>query len=234
MDGYVNEIFSLDNLPAQLASLLIAISYFMTSIYWLRVVAVAGLFIEIFYFRLTGETATRGIGWDTVFVLINLYQLFWLVRNRVSLRLPDDDAPLLREALSGLDDAQIARLLKAAEWKNFQPGEILTRQDAPLDSLYFLLSGRAAVAVSGSLVTYLEKGSFIGEIAYLTGNPATATVTVDEPSRALSFNRVRMAKVIASDEAISGIIYQMLGRDLAMKMRRANTRRVLLDEPTGV
>jgi CRP-like cAMP-binding protein len=234
MDGYVNEIFSLDNLPAQLASLLIAISYFMTSIYWLRVVAVVGLFIEIFYFRLTGETATRGIGWDTVFVLINLYQLFWLVRNRVSLRLPDDDAPLLREALSGLDDAQIARLLKAAEWKNFQPGEILTRQDAPLDSLYFLLSGRAAVAVSGSLVTYLEKGSFIGEIAYLTGNPATATVTVDEPSRALSFNRVRMAKVIASDEAISGIIYQMLGRDLAMKMRRANTRRVLLDEPTGV
>ncbi len=234
MDGYVNEIFSLDNLPAQLASLLIAISYFMTSIYWLRVVAVVGLFIEIFYFRLTGETATRGVGWDTVFVLINLYQLFWLVRNRVSLRLPDDDAPLLREALSGLDDAQIARLLKAAEWKNFQPGEILTRQDAPLDSLYFLLSGRAAVAVSGSLVTYLEKGSFIGEIAYLTGNPATATVTVDEPSRALSFNRVRMAKVIASDEAISGIIYQMLGRDLAMKMRRANTRRVLLDEPTGV
>jgi hypothetical protein len=43
-----------------------------------------------------------------------------------------------------------------------------------------------------------------------------------------------MAKVIASDETISGIVYQLLGRDLAMKMRRANTRRVLLDEPTGV
>jgi CRP-like cAMP-binding protein len=234
MDGYVNEIFSLDNLPGQLAPLLIAISYFMTGIYWLRVLAVLGFFLEILYFRMTGETAIRGIGWDSVFILINLYQLFWLVRNSVSLRLPEQDAPLLREALSGLDDAQIARLLKAAEWKNFQPGEILTRQDAPLDSLYFLLSGRAAVAVNGSLITYLEKGSFIGEIAYLTGNPATAMVTIDEPSRALSFNRVRMAKVIASDEAISGIIYQMLGRDLAMKMRRANTRRVLLDEPTGV
>lgn len=234
MDGYINEFFSLGSLPGQLGYLLIAISYFMTSIYWLRILAVAGLFADIIYVRFTGDSWTRGIGWDAVFILINLYQLFWLVRDRLSLTLPEQDAPLLRDALSGLDDAQIARLLKAAEWKTFNPGEILTRQDAPLDSLFFLLSGRAAVAVNGSLVTYLEKGSFIGEIAYLTGNPATAMVTIDEPSRALSFNRVRMAKVIASDEAISGIIYQMLGRDLAMKMRRANTRRVLLDEPTGV
>lgn len=234
MDGFTNEIFSPGGLAGSLSYLLIAVSYYMTSIYWLRAVAVAGLFVDILLFRLTGENWTRGLGWDVVFILVNLYQLFWLVRDRVSLRLPERDAPLLRDALSGLDDAQIARLLKAAEWKNFSPGEILTRQDAPLDSLYFLLSGRASVAVNSSLITHLEKGSFIGEIAYLTGNPATATVTVEEPSRALSFNRVRMAKVIASDEAINGIVYQMLGRDLAMKMRRANTRRVLLDEPTGV
>jgi CRP-like cAMP-binding protein len=234
MDGYASDIFDLSNLPGHLAYILIAVSYYMTSIYWLRVVAVAGLFLEILYFRLSGDNMTTGIAWDAVFILINLYQLFWLVRDRLSLSLPEQDAPLLRDSLSGLDDAQIARLLKAAEWKSFNPGDILTRQDAPLDSLFYLLSGRASVVVNASLITHLERGSFIGEIAYLTGNPATATVTIEEPSRALSFNRVRMAKVIASDETISGIVYQLLGRDLAMKMRRANTRRVLLDEPTGV
>jgi CRP-like cAMP-binding protein len=234
MDGYASDIFDLSNLPGHLAYILIAVSYYMTSIYWLRVVAVAGLFLEILYFRLSGDNMTTGIAWDAVFILINLYQLLWLVRDRLSLSLPEQDAPLLRDSLSGLDDAQIARLLKAAEWKSFNPGDILTRQDAPLDSLFYLLSGRASVVVNASLITHLERGSFIGEIAYLTGNPATATVTIEEPSRALSFNRVRMAKVIASDETISGIVYQLLGRDLAMKMRRANTRRVLLDEPTGV
>jgi CRP-like cAMP-binding protein len=234
MDGFTNAIFSLSNLPGLLACILLALSYYMPGIYWLRMLAVPGLLLLTVQFRFFPENIVGGVLWAGLFALINLYQLFWLVRDRLSLRLPEEDAPLLRESLSGLDDAQIARLLKAAEWKDFQAGEILTRQDAPLDSLYFLLSRRAVVAVGGSLVTYLEKGSFIGEIAYLTGNPATATVTIDEPSRALSFNRVRMAKVIASDEAISGILYQMLGRDLAMKMRRANTRRVLLDEPTGV
>jgi CRP-like cAMP-binding protein len=234
MDGLTNELLALSNLPGLLACVLIALSYYMTSIYWLRVLAVLGLFTLVAYFRFGVGTIQMADVWAGVFILINLYQLFWLVRDRLSLSLPEDNAPLLRDSLSGLDDSQIARLLKAAEWTNFKPGDVLTRQDAPLDSLYYLLSGRASVVVNSSLITHLEKGSFIGEIAYLTGNPATATVTIEEPSRALSFNRVRMAKVAASDETINSIVYQMLGRDLAMKMRRTNTRRMLLDEPTGV
>ena len=94
----------------------------------------------------------------------------------------------------------------------------------------FMCRGRANVEVSGKFVTYLEKGTFVGEIAYLTGNPATATVTIDEPSRVLAFSKMKMARVVASDEQISGIMYQLLGRDLAMKMRRTNTRRVLDDD----
>ena len=102
-----------------------------------------------------------------------------------------------------------------------------------MDLLFFLCSGRASVEVNGSFETYLEKGSFIGEIAYLTGNLATATVAIDEPSRVLAFSKQRMAKITSRDSQIAGIIYELLGRDLAQKMRRANTRRVLLqDEST--
>jgi hypothetical protein len=222
------EFFSLTDLTGTLSYAVIALSYFMTRIFWLRVTAVVGLFVEIAYFRLTGGDLKVGIGWDLIFIGINLYQLFWLIRERASLRLPEKDAPLLREALAGLDDSQIAKLLRAADWKDAAAGEALTQQDAAVDALYFLLSGRASVVVNGSFVTYLEKGAFVGEIAYLTGNLATATVVIDEPSRILVFSKLRMAKVTAADEQISSIIYELLGRDLAMKMRRSNTRRVLV------
>ena len=106
---------------------------------------------------------------------------------------------MLRQSFSGLDDAQIARLLKAADWRDAQPGEMLTKQDHAVDSLFFLCSGRASVEVNGSFETYLEKGSFIGEIAYLTGNLATATVVIDEPSRVLAFSKMRMAKITSRD-----------------------------------
>lgn len=226
----MDTLFTINDLPGHISYFVIAVSYFLTRIFWLRIVAVLGLSLQIAYFRFTGANFNNGIGWDIVFILVNLYQLIWLFRDRLSLRLPEKDAPLLREALSGLDDGQIARLLKAAEWRDCEAGEILTRQDAPVDALYFLCSGRVNVEVDGSFVTYLEKGTFVGEIAYLTGNPATARVTVEEPSRMLAFSKMKMARVVASDEQISGIIYQLLGRDLAMKMRRSNTRRVLVDD----
>ena len=234
MDNYALSAFSWADLPGHLSYILIALSYFLTNIFWLRVLAVAGLFLEILYFRFIGGNMQTGIIWDLVFIAINLYQLIWLIRDRLSLRLPEKEGPMLREALSGLDDAQISRLLKAADWRDFQEGEVLTRQDAPVDALYFLCSGRANVEVNRSLVTYLEKGSFVGEIAYLTGNPATATVTIDEPARVLVFSKMRMAKVVAGDQQINAIIYQLLGRDLAMKMRRTNTRRVLEEEDIAI
>lgn len=230
MENLNSNFLSAGDLPAHIAYLILAASYFVTSIYWLRVLAVVGFCLEIGYFNMAGGDTNTRLLWSAVFVIINVYQLIWLVRDRMSLRLPEKEGPLLRESLSGLDDAQISRLLKAADWRDYQTGDVLTRQDAPVDALYFLCSGRANVEVNKSLVTYLEKGSFVGEIAYLTGNPATATVVIDEPARVLAFSKMRMAKVVAADPEINGIIYQLLGRDLAMKMRRANTRRVLQEE----
>lgn len=224
------DLMSFGNAFGHLSYLILALSYWLTNIYWLRVVAVMGSALEIIYFSYTGGDLAVGIGWTVVFILINLFHLVILTKERLSLRLPEADAPLLRESLSGLGDFQIAKLLRAADWKDYAPGDVLTRQDAPVDALYFLCRGRANVEVSGKFVTYLEKGTFIGEIAYLTGNPATATVTVEEPSRVLAFSKMKMARVVASDEQISGIMYQLLGRDLAMKMRRTNTRRVLDDD----
>ncbi len=217
-------------LTAHMAYVVLAISYFLTNIFWLRVCAIVGLFLEILYFRLSG-TGYPGLAWDTVFIIINLYELIWLVRDRIRSSLPTDEAPALRHAFEGLDDSQIAKLLRAAEWKNYEPGETLTRQDAPVDALYFLFKGRANVEVDGSFITYLESGSFVGEIAYLTGNPANARVTVDEPSRVIVFSKMRLAKVVARDRQLNGILYQVLGRDLAQKMRRSNSRKVLADQP---
>ncbi len=228
-----NYIFTSD-IPAHLSYIVIAISYFLTNVFWLRVAAVVGLFLEILYFRISGTNASAGLPWDSLFIAINLYQLIWLVREKLSARLPDKDAVMLRQSFDGLDDSQIARMLRAADWKDYVQGDVLTRQDAPVDALYYLCSGRASVEVDGTFVTYLERGSFVGEIAYLTGNPATAKVTIDVPSRALAFSKMRMAKVMAKDSQISGILYQLLGRDLAQKMRRANTRKVFNDDQARI
>ena len=48
--------------------MLIAISYWLTDMFWLRAVAVIGLSLEILYFWLSGGDLRTGIGWDLIFI----------------------------------------------------------------------------------------------------------------------------------------------------------------------
>ena len=135
-------IFSLNNWPGHLSYVLIAISYWLTDMFWLRAVAVIGLSLEILYFWLSGGDLRTGIGWDLIFIAINLYQIYRLMKDRLSLRLPEPDRELLRSVLSGLDDLQIARLLVAGEFCDIADGTTLATENQPLERIFFICAGR--------------------------------------------------------------------------------------------
>ena len=158
-------IFSLNNWPGHLSYVLIAISYWLTDMFWLRLVAIVGLSLEILYFWLSGGDLRTGIGWDLIFILINLYQIYRLVTDRLSLRLPEPDRELLRSVFTGLDDAQIARLLVAGEFCDIAEG----------------------------------------------------------PVRVLAFERGKLSQFFHMEAEVAGLIYQLLGRDLAHKIKVSNS-----------
>jgi hypothetical protein len=216
-------IFSLNNWPGHLSYVLIAISYWLTDMFWLRLVAVLGLSLEILYFWLSGGDLRTGIGWDLIFILINLYQIYRLVKDRLSLRLPEPDRELLRSVFTGLDDAQIARLLIAGEFCDIAEGTTLAEENQALDRLFFICSGRVRVTIAGREVSHLERGNFVGEVAFLTDRPATATVIAEGPVRALAFERGKLSQLFHNEEEVAGLIYQLLGRELAHKIKISNT-----------
>jgi CRP-like cAMP-binding protein len=215
-------IFSLNNLPGHLSYVLIAISYWLTDIFWLRSVAVVGLSLEILYFWLSGGDLRTGMGWDLIFISINLYQIYRLVKDRLSLRLPEPDRELLRGVLTGLDDAQIARLLNAGELREIPDGTTVAEEDQPLGKLFFICAGRVRVTIAGREVSHLEKGNFVGEVAFLTEKPATATVIAEGAVRALVFETGKLNQFFRNEAEVAGLIYQLLGRELAHKMKVSN------------
>jgi len=215
-------LFSLSNLPGHISYVLIAISYWLTDIFWLRVVAVVGLSFEILYFWHSGGDLRTGMGWDLIFIAINLYQLYRLVKDRLSLRLPEADRDLLRSVFTGLDDSQIARLLIAGEFCDFAGGTTLAEENEALERIFFVCSGSARVMIGGREVSHLEKGSFVGEVAFLTDKPATATVIAEGDMRALAFDRGELRRFFDKETEVAGLIYQPLGRELANKIKVSN------------
>ncbi len=216
------DYFSLGDLAGHVSYVMIAISYYAINIYWLRMIAVIGLLFEILYFALSGGAMYTGIAWGVVFILINIYQIHRLIRERMNLRRMSDAALLRQGAFAGLVNAQLSHLVTAGSWRNIEPGARLTQQGKPVEDLVLLCTGSAWVEVEGKTVAKLHAGTFCGEMAFISGEPASATVTVDQPVRAFVFDMQKLRKLVDDDELIASAIHHAVGRDLTEKVNLSN------------
>jgi hypothetical protein len=74
---------------------LIAISYWLTDMFCCDWWPLSDCHLKSSTFGCQAADLRTGIGWDLIFILINLYQIYRLVRDRLSLRLPEADRELL-------------------------------------------------------------------------------------------------------------------------------------------
>lgn len=209
---------TLNDAFGHLSYVLIATSYYLTRMFWLRVLAVLGLACEIVYFHFSGGDLSTGIAWNVVFIAINAYQLWRLVAQAREARHASELASLRQSLLAGLDASQIGCLLRTGSWRDVPPGARLTQEGVPVAELYLLASGRATVEVAHATVARLQAGSFVGEIAFLSGDPASATVSIEEPARVFVFDPARLRGLIRHDEGIAAAMLRALGQDLARKL----------------
>lgn len=212
----------LNDVPGHISYILIAISYWLTNIYWLRVMAVIGLSMEILYFQLSGGDLSAGIGWNAIFISINAYQLYWLYDEHRNAAKLEGAEHLTAGAFAGLSKLQISRLAHVGEWRTIEKGTILTREGAPVTELFYLAGGDYSVEKAGEVVARLGRGSFVGEMAFLSGAPASATVIAASDGRALTFKAAQLHKAAENDETTASALHLMLGRDLAAKLRSMN------------
>jgi CRP-like cAMP-binding protein len=100
---------------------------------------------------------------------------------------------------------------------------VLTTENTNLEKIFFICTGSTSVTIGGREVSNLGKGNFVGEVAFLTGQPATATVVAQNDVRALVFEKERLNLFFRNETEVAGLIYQLLGRELAHKMKRSNS-----------
>jgi len=219
----MSSFFSLADLPQHFSNVILALSYFFTRLLWLRIAATIGIAINVGYEVITRTDLRVGLPWDSAFLLINLYGLYFLYRDYQRFKLPAADAAMLRQAFAGLKDMEIAQILRNSKWQSVPASAVLITQNAAVENLYLIFEGSAQVVVDDAPVGFIEPGSFAGEIAYLTCSPATATVITNQPSRLLAIAHHIMVHESQKDDDVRGIIFQILGRDLTLKMGKANS-----------
>lgn len=74
-----------------------------------------------------------------------------------------------------LGSSELIEIVRCLRPRNLPRGAVICRKGEPGDQMYFILEGRVSVAAATAME--LGPGTFIGEIALVTGEPRTATVT---------------------------------------------------------
>jgi hypothetical protein len=212
------------DVPGHVSYVLIALSYWMTNVFWLRIIAVIGLFFEMLYFRMSGGDMHTGIGWDIIFIAINLYQIFRLVFDEHRLRYMKELHLLSQGAFASLTREQLAQLVKVGSWRTFEPGTEVTREGEPVKDLVLICDGQMVVESQGQTITHLHGGSLVGELAFVSGRPASATVTAQRVTRTFVLEMEKLRNLVRVDGLVASAVDRIIGHDLATKLQASTER----------
>ena len=127
--------------------------------------------------------------------------------------------PLLRSVplLSCLSDDQLNSVQDSARTVKYPRNTILFSEGDSGDCLFIVLSGRVKVALEGPegkeiVLTILESGGFLGEMALFDGSSRSATASTLEPSTLLRWSRQDFLNAVLSDRTLAMDILAQLAR----------------------
>ena len=184
----------------------------------------AGLLFEIIYFQDSGGALHTGIGRDMVFILIGLQHIYRLRTEDDQLKKMADAQWLRQGVLSSMKPVQLARLVTAGYWRSLEPGWVLTTQGELVTELVLICEGQTVGEAKGVQVARLSSGTFVGELALVSGNKAAATVRVSATLRAFIFDWKKLRKLMTVDELVALALQQVVGRDLVQKLNLRNAK----------
>ena len=209
-----------ENMVGHIAYALLIISMMMRNMNWLRFFAImAGTISAIYYFTLGDKVS---MFWESIFTLVNLCQFLILqVENRRG-RFSEEEAMFIQSCLTGIERAHARRLVKLGAWSEVQENVTLIYEDTCPDLLKFVVSGRARIERNGKPVGEVGVGDFLGEMSYLTGKMATASVITTEPTRFLAFDRRTLRPHLEKNPEVRHALEASFNRNLVDKLTKAN------------
>ena len=128
--------------------------------------------------------------------------------------------------LRKLDAAEVALLQDLVEVKEYAPGEKIMEQGKSSGVLYMLRSGVADITCSGNgadmRVATAREASLFGEMSFLTGEPASATVTAQKPCVVYSLTRSAYSELMQKNQDLVFALFTHLLVHAASVIRKMN------------
>jgi hypothetical protein len=205
----------------QLASILTMVAYLLRDILWLRFLTILACFAGvIFGYMWPPSPIWTVIAWNTLFAIINIVQIAIIIRDRTGIRFTEEEKELHETLFKKFAPFEFMKLMRIADWRQAAPGEIVTTEGQQLNEVMMIYNGLLAVEVKGEKKAELQDGHFIGEVSFISGGAATATVRAIEPTRYIAWPKQEIDGLLARNPSMHIAMQGMLTIDLSKKLTR--------------
>jgi hypothetical protein len=202
---------------------LTALSFAVRDVVWLRCLSIGASSLQIAYELLKPEGRMVTVTWHSLFIGIHVYRIIRIVLGERAVRFSEDERELHETIFRNFTKLEFMKLLRAGAWKDAEPGTpdaMLSCEGQPLDHVMLIVQGMADVQCTGKTVAQLRDGQLIGEMSFLTGEPASATVTVTQPTRYLAWRKDELKALRTRNPSLRFAMDTVIGTDLSRKLNR--------------
>ena len=116
---------------------------------------------------------------------------------------------------SRLSKTELKDLAMLADEIDLRDGKEMTRQGHPGREFFVLLEGTADVRKNGRKINSLGPGDFFGEIALVSREPRTATVTATSPVRTLVITDRSFRRLLDESPQVKNKVMEAMAKRLA-------------------
>ena len=211
------------HLAGHLASILTMAAYLLKDILWLRLLTILSCFAGIaFNYFVPATPLWTVIYWNVLFTAINVVQVAIIIKQRSSVHFTEEEKELHDTIFKNFAPFEFMKLMRVGKWLEARQGEILATEKKPLDSIMLIYNGSVSVELNGKELAKLKDGNFVGEVSFITGGAATATVRALRSTRYVSWPKEAIKQLLNRNPSMRFAMQAMLSTDLSKKlMRRA-------------
>ena len=213
-------------IAGHLAFGLIAFSFLVKDILYLRFLSILASLFSVFYnFYIPVEPMWLPIGWNFVFVALNLYHIAVIIYEKRPVQMSPKHKELYETMFNDMTPVEFLKITKIADWTHFKSGEIITQQTHKVPDLNLIYNGTVDVAVDGKKVAELKDGQFVGEMSFLTEKPATATCIVKHDSEVLVWKQEQFKELLKRNPSLYFTIQSLLSAQVSSALVSSSKRK---------
>lgn len=186
---------------------------------WLRSLVVAGLICDVIFYALHNPPVWQSVLANTTLVAVNFVLLVIILSERSTFGMSARDKQIYK-AFQTLTPGQFKRVINLADHHLAETQTQVLTEGIASDRLFFLETDGFILEKQG--VRYPAKGpGFIGEIVFLQGGVASASVFVPQGARYVSWSVDDLKRLMKRRQPISNALVARFSADLAVKLAQS-------------